>query len=77
MADYGLGGMMDSMRPRNIHHSDIVLDCTNYFAWKLTIQCLLDGIRVWGRVDGTPTMLTDPTIPDSSSSSVYDTDAPI
>ena len=44
MADFGFGGPMDSMQRRDIHHSNVVLDGTNYLPWKLTLQQLLDGI---------------------------------
>ena len=65
---------MDEIRHRNIHHSDVVLDDTNYLAWKLTLRLLLDGLRVWGHVDGTVTMPTSPVLRDSPISSLDDSD---
>ena len=58
---------------QHIYHSDVVLDGTNYLAWKLTLWRLLNGLRVLGHVDGTITMPVAPLIPDSSSSSLDDT----
>ena len=67
---------MNSLRHRNIHHSDVVLDGTYYLAWKLTLRRLLDGIRVLGHIDGTTLMPAAPSLPDSSSSSIDDAEGP-
>ena len=67
---------MDEIRHRNLHHTDVVLDDTNYLAWKLTMRLLLDGLRLWGHVDGTVIIPTSPVLHDSFSSSLDDSDAP-
>ena len=75
MADYTLGDVMDSMR-RNIDHLDVVLNGTNYLAWKLTIRWLLDGLWVLSHVNGTTTVSAAPFLPNSSNSSLDDADVP-
>ena len=76
MAGLGFGSMVDEIRLRNIHHTDVVLDDTNYLAWKLTLWLLFDGLRVWGHVDGTVPMPTSPILRDSPTSSLDDGDLP-
>ncbi|XP_039135730.1 uncharacterized protein LOC120273152 [Dioscorea cayenensis subsp. rotundata] len=65
MDGYGFSGILPELRHRNLHHSDVVLDGTNYIAWRLTIKRILDGIRVLHHVDGTGTAPTAPSIPDT------------
>ena len=74
IASFGLSDMLDAMRHRNIHHSDVVHDGPNYLTWKLTLRWLLDDIRVLEHVDeSTPLPMALP-ISNSSSSSLGDID---
>ena len=68
-------GMADSMW-RNLHHSDVVLDGTNYLLWKLTLRRILNGLRVLGHADGSMALHVAPYLPDASSSSVTADDVP-
>ena len=77
IADFGLDGLMDSVRHRNIYHSDFVLDGTNYLTWKLNLQWLLDGIRVSDQFDGATLMPTASSLPNSSSSSIDEPEGPL
>ena len=76
MADLGFGGSTDETRHRSLNHCDVVLDGTNYLAWKLTLRLLLDGIRVWSHIDGSVTMPTPPVLRDSPDPSLVDSEAP-
>ena len=77
MANYafsGVGGSMEHTR-RNFHHSDIVLEgSTNYLGWKLTLQRILDGLRLLGHIDGSAVMPIAPYLIDSPSSAATDED---
>ena len=77
MADLGFAhaGIADSMR-RHLHHSDTVLDGTNYLLWKLTLRRILDGLRLLGHAEGSTMPPVAPYLPDVSDSSVADEDAP-
>ena len=77
MVDFGLGlaGIADSMRC-NLHHSDTVLNGTNYLQWKLTIRRILDGLWVLGHADGSMSMPVAPYLLDTSDSSVADDGVP-
>ena len=77
MADFGhvLAGIADSMR-RNLHHSDVVLDDTNYLLWKLTIRRILNGLRVLGYAEGSTPLPVALYLLDASGSSVADDDVP-
>ena len=77
MVDYGhgLAGIADSMR-RHLHHSDTVLDGTNYLLWKLTLRRILDGLRLLDHDEGSMLPPVAPYLPDVSDSSVADNDAP-
>ena len=72
MADLGFGGSTDEARHRSLHQCDVVLDGTNYLAWRLTLRLLLDGLRVWGHVAGTVTLPPSPVPQDSFDSSLDD-----
>ncbi|KAH7654990.1 Zinc finger CCHC-type protein [Dioscorea alata] len=65
---FGFSGVLSSGH-RQLHHSDVILDGTNYIPWKLTIKRILDGTRVLCHVDGTSTTPVAPSIPDSIVSS--------
>ena len=77
MADFGhvFAGVADSMR-RHLHHSNVVLDGTNYLLWKITIRHILDGLRVLGHADGSTPLPVAPYLPDVSCSSGADDDVP-
>ena len=77
MADWGLAyaGIADSTR-RHLHHSDTILDGTNYLLWKLTVRRILDGLRLLGHAEGTTLPPAAPYLPDVSESSIADGDAP-
>ena len=77
MADWGLAhaGIADSTR-RHLHHSDTVLDGTNYLLWKLTLRRILDGLRLLGHAEGSTQPPVAPYLPDVSDSSVADEDVP-
>ena len=77
MADFerALTGIVDSMQ-RSLHHSDVVLDGTNYLLWKFTIHRILDGLRVLGYAEGITPLHVAPYLPDVSSSSVPDDNVP-
>ena len=60
---------------RNFHHSDIVLEgSTNYLGWKLTLQRILDGLRLLGHIDGSAVMPIAPYFTNSSGSAATDED---
>lgn len=67
---YGFSGVLTEMHHRNLQHSDVVLDGTNYIPWKLTIKRILDSTRIFLHVDGTSITHTAPTLPDSIASSL-------
>jgi hypothetical protein len=71
MANYALsgsGGSMEHTR-RNFHHSDVVLEgSSNYLGWKLTLQRILDGLRLFGHIDGSAVMPVAPYFIDSPGS---------
>ena len=70
----GFGGVIPEVRHRNLQHSDVVLDDTNYIPWKLTVKRILDGLRVLSHVDGTATAPVAPYLSDASSSSLEASD---
>ena len=75
MFGHAFGGMANSMR-RNLHHSDVVLDDTNYLPLKLTIKRILDGLRILGHTDGTSALPVAPYLPNAYSSFDVDDDVP-
>ena len=70
MDSFAFGGMHPEVRHRNLQHSDVVLDGTNYIPWKLTVKRILDGLRVLSHVDGTLSVPVAPYLSDTSSSSL-------
>ena len=77
MADFGLAhaGIADSMR-HHLHHSDRVLDGTNYLLCKLTLRHILDGLRLLGHAEGSTLPPVALYFPDASDPSVADEDVP-
>ena len=60
---------------RNFHHSDIVLEgSSSYLGWKLTLQRILDGLRLLGHIDGSAVMPIASYLIDSPSSAATDED---
>ena len=70
MDTFGLGGVLPEVRHRNLQHSDVVLDGTNYIPWKLTVKRILDDLRALGHVDGTSAVLVALYLSDTSNSSL-------
>lgn len=66
---YGFSGVLPKMRHRNLQHSDVVLDGTNYIPWKLIVKRILDGTRILCHVDSTCIAPTASTLPNSIVSS--------
>ena len=67
-------GVVPEVRHRNLQHSDVVLDGTNYIPWRLTVKRILDGLRVLGHADGTAITPVAPYLSETSSSSLEATD---
>ena len=67
--DLAYAGITDSMR-RHLHHSDTLLDGTNYLLWKLTLRRILDGLRLLGHAEGTTLPPVAPSLPDVSEFSM-------
>ena len=74
MDSYGFGGVFSEVRHRNLQHSDVALDGTNYIPKKLTVKRILDGLRVLNHVDGTATTPVAPYLSEASSSSLEASD---
>ena len=74
MDAFGFSGVLPEVRHRNLQHSDVVLDGSNYIPWKLTVKRILDGLRVLSHVDGSSAAPVPPYLSDSSSSSLKTTD---
>ena len=70
MDTFGFGGVLPEVRHRNLQHSDVVLDGTNYIPWKLTVKRIFDGLRVFSHVDDSSTAPVPPYLSDSPSSSL-------
>ena len=74
MDAYGFSGVLPKVHHRNLQHSDVVLDGSNYIPWKLTVKQILDGLRVLSHVDDSSAAPVTPYLSDSSSSSLEATD---
>ena len=70
MDAYGFSGVLSEVRHWNLQYCDVVLNDTNYIPWKLTIQRILDGLRVLGHIDGTSAVPIAPYLSDTSSPSL-------